>query len=104
MASSPTTHGHNTEEGGGGKGVRIFFDFGENISKHPNVGHGRWKLSRNMYMSHAQFLHVWAPILRAQSVLIDKTSASELSRKLIKSAASVGWVCDVMCSPRADRT
>ncbi len=36
------------------------------------------------------FLHVWVPILYAQSVLINKTSASEISRKFIKSALLVG--------------
>ncbi len=36
------------------------------------------------------FLQVWRADLHAQSVLINKISASELSRKFIKSALVVG--------------
>ncbi len=36
------------------------------------------------------FLHVFAAILHAQSVLINEISASELSQKFIKSALLVG--------------
>ncbi len=43
-----------------------------------------------MYALHARFLHVWRPILYAQSVLINIISASELSRKFIKIALLVG--------------
>ena len=40
------------------------------------------------------FIHVFARFgtnLHAQPVLVNKISASELSRKFIKSALSVGW-------------
>ncbi len=50
----------------------------------------KWKLSRNMYTLRARFLHTWAPILYAQSVLIDNFFASQLSRMFIKGALLVG--------------
>ena len=62
------------------------------VSFQPN--HQRWhaKMEARSEYSHVActFLHVWRPILHAQSMLIDKISASELSRKFIKSALSVG--------------
>ena len=45
---------------------------------------------------HAHFVHVFArfaPDLHARSVLINKVSASELSRKFIKSALLAGCAC-----------
>ena len=39
---------------------------------------------------HTPFLHLLAPILYAQSVIIDEISASELTRKLTKGPLLVG--------------
>ncbi len=54
-----------------------------------NGGVQKWKLSWNMYKLHTRFCTLGAD-LHAQSVLIDKISASQLSRKFIKSALLVG--------------
>ena len=54
-----------------------------------NGGMQKGKLSRNTYALHTRF-RTFGDDLRAQSVLIDKISASELSRKFIKSALLVG--------------
>ncbi len=52
----------------------------------------KWKLGRNVCTLHARFiLHVLAPIFYARSVLVNKISASELSRKFFKSALLVGY-------------
>ena len=55
-----------------------------------NGGMQKWKLSRNMYTLHTRFC-TFGTNLHAQSVLINKISASELSRKFIKSALLVGY-------------
>ncbi len=59
--------------------------------EEPN--HQRWyakrKLSWNTYTLHACFC-IFGADLHAQSVLVNKISASELSRKFIKSALFVG--------------
>ncbi len=51
--------------------------------------HAKWELSRNAYTLHTRFCTFRADLL-AQSVLISKISASELSRKFVKSALLVG--------------
>ncbi len=55
--------------------------------------HQRWyakrKLGRNIHTLHTRFCTLGAD-LHAQSVLINKISASELSRKFVKSALLVG--------------
>ncbi len=51
----------------------------------------KWKLSWNVYTLRAHYCTFGAD-LHAQSVIINKISASELSRKLIKSALLVGHV------------
>ncbi len=53
--------------------------------------YAKWKLSRNMYTLHARFFRTFGADLHAPSVLISKISASELSRKFIKSALLVGF-------------
>ena len=52
--------------------------------------HAEWKLSRNMYYTLRTRFHTFGADLHAQSVLINKISASELSRKFAKSALLVG--------------
>ncbi len=51
--------------------------------------YANWKLSWNMYTLHTR-LHTFGANLYAQSVLVHKISALELSRELIKSASLVG--------------
>ncbi len=51
--------------------------------------YAKWKLSRNTYTLHTRFCTFGAD-LYAQSVLSNKISASELSRKFIESALLVG--------------
>ncbi len=51
--------------------------------------YAKWKLSRNIYTLHTRF-GTFGADLYAQSVPINKISASERSRKLIKSALLVG--------------
>ncbi len=53
--------------------------------------HANWKLRICKRCIHVR-KHVWAPDLYAQLVIINKISASELSRKLNKSALLVGHV------------
>ncbi len=53
--------------------------------------HAEWKLSWSIYTLHARFGTFGADVY-AQSVLIDKISASELTRKFIKSALLVGQI------------
>ncbi len=60
------------------------------------------KVSRNVYTMHARFCTFGADA-HAQSMLISKVSASELSRKFIKSALLVGvavWVVLLLTQPR----
>ncbi len=59
-----------------------------------NGGMQKWKLGWNMYTLHTNFC-VFGDDLYAQSVLTDKISASEPSRKFIKGALLVGlpFVC-----------
>ncbi len=52
--------------------------------------YAKWKLSWNMHTLHTRFC-TFGTDLHAPSVLSNKTSASELSRKLIKSALLVGY-------------
>ena len=52
--------------------------------------YAKWKLSWNIYTLHSRFSTFGAD-LHAQSVIIDKISASELSQKFIK-VIIVGWV------------
>ncbi len=52
----------------------------------------KWKLSWNTYTLHARFCTSGRADLYVQSVLFNKISAAELSRKLIKSALLVGYV------------
>ncbi len=61
-----------------------------------NGGMQKWKLSWNFYTLHTRFC-TFCVDLYARSVLIDKTSASELSRKFIKSALLVGICLSQMC-------
>ena len=63
------------------------------LSPNHQRWHAKWKLSRSEYahVAHTFFCTLGAD-LYAQSVLINKISASELSRKLIKSALLVGRV------------
>ena len=49
----------------------------------------KWELSQNMYTLHTRFRTLGTD-LYAQPVLINKISASELSRKFIKSVLLVG--------------
>ena len=49
----------------------------------------KWKLSWNTYALHTHFCMFGAD-LHAQSALVNKISASELSRKFVKSALLVG--------------
>ena len=75
----------------------------------------KWKLSRNMYSLHTRFLHVRHRLANAHLALINKISASELSRKFIKGPLLVGrahffaalsatqatlhfFMCNVMCN------
>ncbi len=51
--------------------------------------HAKWKLSSNVYTLHTRFCTLGADSY-AQSVLINKISASELSRKFVKAALLVG--------------
>ena len=51
----------------------------------------KWKLGRNTHASHARLCTFGAPDLHAPSVLVNKVSASELSRKFTKSAPLVGF-------------
>ncbi len=53
--------------------------------------YAKWKLSRNIYTSHTRFC-TFGTDLYAQSVIINNISASELSRKFIKSALLVGFL------------
>ncbi len=54
--------------------------------------HAKWKLSRNVHKLRTRFFfYTFGADLYAQSVLIDKASASELRRRFIKSALLVGW-------------
>ncbi len=56
-----------------------------------NGGVQKWKPSRNMYIHVAcMFLHVPAPICTLSRCLLTKISASELRRKIVKSALLVG--------------
>ncbi len=50
------------------------------------------QLEYRIYTLHASFYTFGADFFTAQSVLINKFLASELSRKLIKSALLVGYV------------
>ncbi len=52
--------------------------------------HAKWKLSWNIYTFHTRFCTFGAD-LYAQSLLISKISAPELSQKFIKSALLVGF-------------
>ncbi len=52
----------------------------------------KWKLSQNMYALRVHIFARLPPDLHAQSAFINKISASELTRKFIKSALIVGWV------------
>ncbi len=52
-------------------------------------GHQQWKLSWNIYTMHTDFC-IFVTDLHAQSLLINKISTSELSRKLNKSGLLVG--------------
>ncbi len=54
-----------------------------------NRGMQKWDLSFSTYTLHTRFFTFGAD-LYAQSVIINKISATELSRKLIKSALLVG--------------
>ena len=58
--------------------------------------HAKWKFSRNMYTLRTRFCTFGAD-LRAQSVLINKISASEISRKFVKGALLVGRVRSKRC-------
>ncbi len=55
-----------------------------------NSGVQKRKLGWNMYTLHTRF-GTFGSDLHAQSALTNKISASELSRKFIKSAVLVGW-------------
>ncbi len=54
--------------------------------------YAKWKLSWNLHTLHAHFFCTFGANLYAQSVLIDKISASELSLKFIMGALLVGQV------------
>ncbi len=63
--------------------------------------YAKWKLSWNIHTLHTRFC-TFGTDLHAQSVLINKISASELSQKFIKSALLVGCVCVcVQCTQHA---
>ena len=69
----------------------VCFFLGGEGRRGPNhqLWYAKWKLSRNMYTLHSRFC-TFCPNLYAQSVIINKISASELSRRLVKSALLVG--------------
>ncbi len=52
--------------------------------------YAKWKLSCNIYALHTRF-RMFGADLYAQSVIVNKLSASELIRKFIKSALLVGF-------------
>ena len=60
------------------------------VPNHQRWWYPKWKLSWNAYTLHARFFVTFGGDLNAQSVLINKISTPELSRKFIKSALLVG--------------
>ena len=63
--------------------------------KHPTSNGGtqkKWKLSRNVCTLRKRFCTFWASIRMLGRRLLNKISASEISRKFIKSALLVGWM------------
>ncbi len=66
----------------------IYFYWGGFLPNHQQR-YAKWKLSWNICTLHTHFCTFGAD-LYAQSVLINKASASELRRKFIKSALLVG--------------
>ena len=73
--------------------ILFFFLVGKGHHHHlPNHQrwYAKWKLSWNVYTLHACFCTLCANLC-AQSVLINKISASELRQKFIKIALSVGY-------------
>ncbi len=62
----------------------LFVSSGMFYTPTTNGGMQKWKLGRNMYTLHARFCTFGAD-LHAQSVIVNKISASELTRKFTKS-------------------
>ncbi len=60
-----------------------------NLSPNHRRWYAKWKLRCNIYTLHTRFC-MFSADLYAQSALINKISASELSRKFIKSVLLVG--------------
>ena len=63
----------------------------ERETQPPTVACKKWKFSRKYVHVAYMFSHVWAPTRMLSRCLLTRVSASELSRKLIKSALLVGW-------------
>ncbi len=75
----------------------FFFNLSPFCVQLPNhqAWHAKWELSRNTYTLHTTFLRVLARTCVLSRLISSKISASELRRKLIKSALSVGL--DTFC-------